>query len=329
MSQSSKTKKFWSHQTAVAHVGIGLRSPGPHNSPLPKSPLPDLVREPPAGGPAHGDEVKRGAARRTSAAMQLEMVNKGAFFPRFQQPTFAPDGTTPLPTLTKSDDARATAEEKAYAKCVQDFRCMEEKGFLVTKDCGCLLPHDQYGSKGAGNSIKGHQRSAYFFTAITPMRDTDAGKGKKGKPVKGANPRDANGWPVGSQISHLCHRASCTRIDHTQIETQAENLRRNYCGIMGLGVCDCGMQPPCLRMYHPRDWEDPDFQLCTTKAEVMHVLEALHAAHPFELIPRDQVRNAAQEQDSATTGVKRKRSAVKALFTVGAGTSQPAGKRSR
>ncbi len=309
MSQS--TKDFWAHQTAVEYVRKDVQSPGPHNSPLPKSPLPDLVRESPAGRAAHLDEGKRGAPRRSTAAMQLEMVNKGAFFLHFQQPVLAPDGT-PLPAVNNGESA--TAEERAYSKSVQDFRCMEEKGFLVTKDIGCLLPHDQYGSKGAGDTLKGHQRAAYFFCALIPKRDTVEMKKKIGKPPKGAAPRDANGWPVASQISHLCHRASCTRIDHEQIETQAQNLRRNYCGIMGLGECDCGMQPPCLRMYHPRDWEDPNLELCETEADVKAVLLPLQRRHPFELIPRDQVQRAAREQESATTGVKGKRSAVKALF---------------
>ena len=314
---SSTASAFWAQKTAVEHVRQDAQSPGPHNSPLPKSPLPDLVRDPPAGQAAHLDEGKRGAPRRSTAAMQLEMVNKGAFFIKFQQPTLAPDGT-PLPVVKpKIKAATATAEEKAYSKNVKDFRCMEEKGFLVTKDCGCLLPHDQYGSKGAGDTLKGHQRVSYFFCAITPKRDTVESKKKSGKPPKGAAPRDANGWPVSSQISHLCHRANCTRIDHLQIETQAQNLRRNYCGILGLGVCDCGMQPPCLRMYHPRDWEDPNLELCQSEAEVMAALSSLQEIHPFELIPRDRVKQAAREQESATTGVKRKRAAVKILFIDG------------
>jgi len=239
------------------------------------------------------------------------MVNKGAHFLHFEQPVLAPDGCTPLPALKKKGE-EVTAVESAYAKAVQDYRCMEEKGFLVTKDCGCMLPHDQYGSKGAGNTLKGHQRACYFFCALTPRRDTVE---KKGKPPKGAAPRDSNGWPVSSQISHLCHRASCARIDHLQIETQAANLRRNYCGVLGLGKCDCGMDPPCLRMYHPRDWEDPELELCSTEAEVMAALRPLHERHPFEMIPRTQVQQVAREQEAAITGVKGKRRAVKALFT--------------
>lgn len=216
--------------------------------------------------------------------MQLEMVNKGAFFLKFKQPRHAQDTTSP-------------AEEAEYLKGVQDYRTVEEKGFFVTKDIGCLLPHKQYGVRGEGSTLKGYQRASFFFSGVTPWRDTAVGRAKKGKPRKGPVLRDAHGWPTAAQLSHLCHRGSCMRCDHLQIEPQAVGLRRNFCGILGRGECDCGMQPPCLRKYSPTDWDDPTLEFCRTEDEVHAILAPLKATIPFDLLPREEIREAAHKKE--------------------------------
>ena len=76
---------------------------------------------------------------------------------------------------------------------------MERKGFKVTKDVGCLLPHSQYGKSITGSGAKmngcGYKTSMGFFGLIgnhpsAPERDTD-------------------GRPISLEVSHLCHRSSC------------------------------------------------------------------------------------------------------------------------
>ena len=51
---------------------------------------------------------------------------------------------------------------------------MERKGFKVTKDVGCMLPHPQYGKsktqKGNGMNGGGHKTSMGFFTGFIGNR---------------------------------------------------------------------------------------------------------------------------------------------------------------
>lgn len=133
---------------------------------MPAAVLPDLVAQAPVGEPAECDAVtKKGKPRRSVAEMQLEMCNKGAFFLQFKEPTEAPNGNT-------------IARTPAYVKGIADFRAMEEKGFFVTVD-GCLFPHDQYCAPKGGSTLKGHQRSCYFFTGVAPEPSTLTGPASK------------------------------------------------------------------------------------------------------------------------------------------------------
>jgi hypothetical protein len=236
--------------------------------------------------------------------MQLEMFNKGAVFLKFAEPDFAPDGT-PIP------------KDEAYKKGVQQWRQMEEKGFMLTTD-GCMFPHEQYGVRGAGATLKGHQRSTFFFTGMMPWRQT---VGNTGKPVKGKVIRDKDGWPTGSQISHLCHRGGCCRPDHLQIELQVENLRRNYCGILNTGTCDCGMQPPCLHKYHPSDWEDPNMAFCSAPDSVSTALAGLPAAFTYTVLDRETVRSDALAHEQSA---RRKRNKAKAAAKADGGPCKKA-----
>ncbi len=57
---------------------------------------------------------------------------------------------------------------------------MEEKGYFVTKD-GCLIPHELYSTTPSkGKSLKGHQRSSYFFTGLTNASSTALASGCAG-----------------------------------------------------------------------------------------------------------------------------------------------------
>jgi hypothetical protein len=133
---------------------------------MPAAVLPDLVAQAPVGEPAECDVAsKKGKPRRSVAEMQLEMHNKGAFFLQFSEPGSAPNGDR-------------IARTPAYAKGVSDFRAMEEKGFFITLD-GCMFPHEQYCTPKGVSTLKGHQRSCYFFTGVAPEASTLSGKGKK------------------------------------------------------------------------------------------------------------------------------------------------------
>lgn len=189
-------------------------------------------------------------------------------------------------------------------KGVKDFKTMMEKGVLVTTD-GCILPHKQYGVRGQGSTLKGYQRSAYFFTGQTPAR---MAKTKKGGAI-----RDTNGWPMDSQISHLCHRSDCVRPDHLQQELRVINLRRNWCGILGRDGCDCGMTPPCVRMYHPAEWQEPDLSFCRSKEQVREVLATMPDTFKHTLLDRSKVVANAKKAENAE---KRKRASDKSTAAV-------------
>jgi hypothetical protein len=151
---------------------------------------------------------------------------------------------------------------KQLQSVVDKYRTMERKGFRVTKDIGCLIPDEQYDTYQPGSTFKGHQRTFAFFARWVPKHGTSA-------------TRNEFGWPTDLQISHLCHRRSCCRVDHLVAEEQWRNLKRTYCGLHG--ECDCGQPVKCLRRYQMQDQaETPEF--CGTKEQAVN---ALAGAPPF------------------------------------------------
>ena len=290
---SSNSKNFFSPGGVAGFVQASLGTPPP-NSPLPRSPLPDLVHKSPKGKAASCDEMKRGAPRRSVAEMQAEVWNKGGHLLTFKEPVNDPNGTP----IVKNEE---------YKKGVKDFRTMEEKGFFVSTD-GCIFPHELYAERGAGSILKGHQRSSYFFTGVTPRASTlDRKKGKPARSLKAD--RDENGWPTGSQVSHLCHRHRCINPTHLQLELQTVNQRRNWCpGPDGRGGCGCGMNPPCLQVYHPSDWTDRGMELCKSRNEVDVALVGLKTSFPYSVLDRTA---AKAKIDHAMSVKKREAGAAK------------------
>lgn len=286
----------------------GGPAPRTPTSPCPTEPLPDLVHRP----APELDVGKRGQhARRSLAEMQLGMIKQGAFFFEFEEPDEAPNG-------------EEIVKDEKYLKGLADYRTMEKQGYLVTRD-GCMFPHEQYGRRGEGSTNKGYQRSTFFLTGKLPEREAEGvncgtgGKRKKLPPV----PRDEAGLPMDAQVSHLCHRPACIRGDHLQIEPRCRNIRRNMCGILKTGKCDCGMWPPCVRNYHPADWDDPGLKdLCRNQQEVLDVLAPLKEKFPFKLLESQSVRREAIKSENAR---RRKTAARKNLEK----TEQNLAKRSR
>lgn len=217
--------------------------------------------------------------KRTSGSLRKAHISKGAFLIEFKSPAEpmdmlrrdVPVGLGPTSLLSGKDRQSA----------VDQYRTMERKGFRVTKDIGCLIPDEQYGTYQQGAKVKGHQRSFAFFANWCPKQGDAA-------------VRNEYGWPMNLQISHLCHRRSCCRIDHLVAEEQWRNLKRNYCGFGG--ECDCGSELKCLRRYQMQDQSDlPEF--CSSKDEVREALAGapafvIHSSNRHE----DRDKKAKQRQ---------------------------------
>jgi len=159
----------------------------------------------------------------------------------------------------------------------QQFRSLERKGFLVTRD-GCIYSSEYLWKTTAGSSFqKGHRASVQFFTGNLPKRQ------KEGEPKR----TNQHGWPNHEEVSHLCHRHACIRPDHLVIEEYWRNRKRNYCGVDG--HCDCGQVPPCVRTYKSVE----DAAATTFEGDPSVLLDklsgplaALFLIHPFKLLPR-------------------------------------------
>jgi hypothetical protein len=228
--------------------------------------------------------------KRLSGQMRNEYLDRGAFLVEFEQPTAPMDmfrrpvplGIGPAQLLMGRDLQSATDQ----------YRSMERKGFRVTADTGCLIPEEQYSTYQQGATLKGHQRSFQFFGRWSPALLTGA-----------EVLRNEFGWPISPQISHLCHRRSCCRIDHLIAEEQWRNLKRNYCGFSG--ECDCGNDVQCIRRYQMEAQADtPVF--CLTREEVMI---ALAEAPPFTVHGRGRFTErdkAAKQRKENREGRKRK-----------------------
>lgn len=221
-------------------------------------------------------DPKPSKGRRTSGAVRQDHLSRGAFLIEFAKPTAPMDmfgGLTPAPGL----GAGPLFSDREYQSVTDQYRTMERRGFRVTKDTGCLIADEQYATYQAGATVKAHQRAFAFFAKWRPKSDS--------------NLRNRLGWPSGLQISHLCHRRGCGRIDHLIAEPQWRNLKRNYCGING--TCDCGNEVACIRTYQMEGQiDEPEF--CGTTEEVKAALEG---APPHTIHGND--RHANREAKSA------------------------------
>lgn len=199
-------------------------------------------------------EAKKSPPRRSSGQVRMDYLSTGAFLVEFHEPKDPMDMWRREPPMAVGPPSLLSGKDLQSAK--DAYRTMERKGFRVTKDKGCLIPDAQYSTYQGGATLKGHQRSFQFFARWMAR-------------AKGDTVRNEYGWPMSPQISHLCHRRSCCRIDHLVAEEQWRNLKRNYCGYHG--SCDCGSEIKCLRRYQMEDQADePEF--CKTVEEVKAVL---------------------------------------------------------
>lgn len=154
MSLRSSQREFWSQRTVKDEIAASQKQHASqqsyHSSPLPLRTLPDLVEKAPHGDPAECDQdMGQRGKRRADHDIILEMCNKGASFIVFEPPR---------------DPAGSLISHEPKGK--SDFKAMERKGFLVTRD-GCLVPYEHYCTPRKGATLKGHQRSVYYFTGVT------------------------------------------------------------------------------------------------------------------------------------------------------------------
>lgn len=191
--------------------------------------------------------------RKTSGEVREEHLRSGAFLVEFK----TPDGPVDMfrRTAPSGLEPKRLHSGGEWQSAVDKYRAMERKGFRVTSDTGCLIPDPQYSTYQKWATNKGHKRTFAFFARWTPAE---------------VDVRNEFGWPCSVQISHLCHRRSCCRVDHLVAEEQWRHLKRNYCGFGG--SCDCGNEIKCLRRYQ-MDAQCDDPPLCTTKSEAEKALE--------------------------------------------------------
>jgi hypothetical protein len=224
------------------------------------------------------------STRRSSGSVRKSHLGRGAFVIEFAKPVEPMDMIRREVPIGVGQPPLQNAKDRQSA--VDKYRTMERKGFRVTKDIGCLIPDEQYGTYKQGATIKGHQRTFAFFGHWCP---------RQGETVT----RNEYGWPLELQVSHLCHRRSCCRVDHLVAEEQWRNIKRNFCGLHG--ECDCGNPIKCLRRYQMQDQTDtPDF--CNTKTEVEEVLQGapdyvIHGSNRFtDRDKRSEQRRTNQQQ---------------------------------
>jgi len=237
---------------------------------------------------AEADTSNKPSSRRTSGAVRNEYLLDGAFLIEFETPS------GPLDMFRR--DVQPQSRQASFLvgaelqSATDKYRTMERKGYRVTTDTGCLIPHEQYSTYQAGATLKGHQRTFEFFARWRPSKaNTDA--------------RNEYGWPSSLQISHLCHRRGCCRPDHLIAEEQWRNQKRNFCGFGG--QCNCGNEVKCLRRYTMDNQTDtPEF--CLTKEEV----DALLVGAPKYVIhskDRFAKRDAKSEQRKSNKKKRRRK----------------------
>lgn len=265
---------------------------------------------------------KRSKPRRQSSALRKQMKERGAFYLTvmplkkllnpFQRSPDAYD-LSKFPVAAPTDDKGGTSQ--THQQDLQQLLTVLRKGVVVTRDTGCLIPHEQYCQRGAGPKTKGYQK----FAAVVYGWSTDGGN------QTGVGIQNEFGWDCAVEASHLCHRHQCMNPAHLVYEAAWRIRKRNYCGLRApAGACDCGNEPRCLLRYEPDTTYDQLIGLnCADVSEVESiVLEPLKAAgipiscdRPSGVTQRDaksDQRKAAKEKRVNAAGKQAYASAKKA-----------------
>jgi len=113
------------------------------------------------GEPSAQVPPSRETTKRSSGKVRKDHIGQGAFVIEFKNPT-APRNMILSPVQPAGLNPSPSFEGKNRKKVENDYRGMERKGFRVTSDIGCLLPDDRFGTREAGATLKGHQRTFQF-----------------------------------------------------------------------------------------------------------------------------------------------------------------------
>lgn len=139
------------------------------------------------------------------------------------------------------------------------WRNVEKKGFLVTEK-GCLIPALCHWFQNRSKKV-GYDCALSFFKGQVRQTETVGTTNK-------------HGWDCEDNISHLCHRNECCAYTHIELVPRWKNLKRNYCGLEG--ICDCGMDPPCVDTYHPPSFvREPDRLLTYETPDLSKKIKAM------------------------------------------------------
>jgi hypothetical protein len=220
---------------------------------------------------------KRSKPRRQSSAFRKEMKARGShnfkvdpldkLLNPFQRSPDDYNISNYSRPAARSDNGVVSKEHRVH---VEQLNTVLRKGVVVTRDTGCLIPHEQYCQRGAGAKVKGYQKFAAVAYGWAPNGGSEGG----------GRIKNEHGWDSTVEASHLCHRHQCMNPTHLVYEPAWRNRKRNYCGLKApAGACDCGNEPRCLLRYEPDTSYDQLMELnCSEVPQISSlVLEPLRA----------------------------------------------------
>lgn len=188
------------------------------------------------------------------------------------------------------------------------YATMERKGFRFTEDTGCFAPFRRWTMKSGGANEKGYQLS-FFSKHGYMLSQPDLDESSISSAVGN----------TALQLSHLCHRRWCCRLDHIGVEPRWRNAARNFCvgqlevDLPGLGktlTCGCSLQYhfsgkpelaglPCLRAWSPSPPEVPvDIgDIVTSTGGVKSLLTRTGFPFPYRFVVWDERKAASQRRE--------------------------------
>lgn len=204
-----------------------------------------------------------------------------------------------------------TNDDGDFQQHVVWFKQMQELGFLVSATTGCFLPYENFSTSSKGRP-KGHKIAARFFCI----------GGHSKPPTFESHP---HGWPVDTQVSHLCHRKNCINPSHLVYEPQWKNLKRNYCGENG--KCDCGVMPKCIVTYHSDQWweereeednDDDNKQQFVTyhTPNYKRIVSNFIPGYRFSILPQDHYRSVDIKRQQRNDNIKARSKGRKRATTI-------------
>lgn len=168
---------------------------------------------------------------------------------------------------------------QASKQAINSWRTVESKGLFVYES-GCILADAYYRKKGVDGPARIKAHHAAFVALVEPSFKNVTEHG-----------RDERGWPVGHEISHLCHWGVCCNPAHMVAEPRWKNWKRLYCGASGR--CDCNVEPACVQVFHPAAWwEDEENWPVQVRKDLNRIRSLASSRGRFrvDILPSDTYR---------------------------------------